>query len=274
MSIISEDAIYNLYGQILDIDKRGLDPTGKNLESVIFQSLRPFYKDVQLLGSPSTIVDIGLGSTALDVKSSKTINHLSRVGKSSTSRYIKEHNNRNGSTMVAIDTSIMTPVRRPNVNLQNYQGDPSVILKKQIEEYKDFAFNSLAKGNFKELYSLILQYGKSDSFFSVKAVVTPFSIPDVVSYHTGHNTDGTPNSYYGLDEKGIRVFEIRSFNRGSSNLIKRFDTSGGISFTWNIEHEQSKARTKDYLLEHGTLEYHSVDGNNLNTTSLFESLQG
>jgi hypothetical protein len=66
----------------------------------------------------------------------------------------------------------------------------------------------------------------------------------LTTFSTGKNKNGDPCSYNGYDANGTLQCQLNSFNKGSSNLNRRFDTRHGILLTWPVEEPPNKVYTK------------------------------
>lgn len=251
--LLIEDCGYNLLGHAKACWKYDY-PTGSTLENAIFQGLRPFYPNAQLLGSPSTIVDVGRDNVAYDNKGCKVLGHINKKVRSSNNDnniFVKQDIPGVGVIQVRIPRSIITQVRRPKVNLRDFKGSPKHALNEQIKDYHQFAMKTTAKDGYEELFSIVLLYGidEKKGVKSIFLTIEEFHIPEIVAYEIGTKKNGTPCAYHGLNEKGQIVFSLSSFNKGSSNFYKRFVTSQGILMSWAVENEEPVIYTRDELLK-------------------------
>lgn len=244
IDVFTEDCIYNILGHIKNCWKYSY-PNGSTLENAIYKGIIPYYSDARSLGSPTTIVDIGKDIDAFDIKGLQSLDHLSRLTKNTVAekQFLPD-----GSTIyVKVPTSIITQVRRPNVDLQNYEGNPEITLKSQMLEYYKFAISTKRKDGYRDLYSIVSLYGIDKGYKSVFLTAEKFSAPTVVKYDIKLNKKQKPCSYRGLDQYNNVVFSLSSFNKGSSNFYKRFQTNNGILMTWKEEEESSIIFTKSDL---------------------------
>lgn len=233
-------------------------PTGNALEEAFYRGIKPYYKDVKSLGSPKTIVDVSKGKTAFDIKGSKKLGHLKRLGKNSNfeeNYFIEQTVPSKGKIKVRVSKSIHTQVRRPKVDLKGFKGNPEKILSNQINEYKDFVFKTATADGCTEVFSVVCQYGIDKGFKSVFLNITKFSIPEISNSIIKSKKDGTPAAYEGYDEFNNLMFALSSFNRGSSNLYKTFETTGGVLFTWPEEEEDVTVGTRTDLEKVGAVTY-------------------
>ena len=79
---LTQSCINNILGHIKNCWNYDY-PTGKTLETAIFRGIEPFYANAKLLGSPSTIVDVGKNNEAFDIKGCKKLGHMVKIVKSS-----------------------------------------------------------------------------------------------------------------------------------------------------------------------------------------------
>jgi len=255
-NILTEDCINNILGHIKKCWNYDY-PTGKTLETAVYRGLAPFYPDSKLLGSPTTFVDCGKEQHAFDMKGAKTLGHIIKPTKGANhddNVFVEQDIPGKGKIYVRVPNSIMTQVRRPKVDLKNYTGDATVTLQEQINDYYEFAVSTSTKAGYTEMLSFVLLYG-IDEKRGVKSVfltIEEFHIPDVVEYRVGKSEatdDGTsvPNSYQGIDANGNVVFSLSSFNKGSSNLYKRFTTKQGRLMSWSMEQEDTTVYTREEL---------------------------
>ena len=249
--VISNKCLYNILGHIKNCWTYGY-PTGTTLENAIFEGFKPFYLDAKKLGSPSTIVDTAKGDDAFDVKGKKALGHYVKLTRGSNhldNRFVEQNVPGFGTIIVRIPNSIITQVRRPKVDLEEYEGNAEQILNEQIKDYQEFAFNTTRKDGYTNLYSIVVLYGIDKGYKSVFLTVEPFSTPASVTFSTGKNENGDPCSYDGYDSNGTLRFKLSSFNKGSSNLNRTFDTRRGILLTWPVEEESNQIFTKGTLEE-------------------------
>lgn len=256
-NILSENCVYNILGHVKECWNYDY-PTGKTLESAIFRGIQPFYPDAKNLGSPSTIVDVGKGDEAFDIKGCKVLGHVTKTGKASNhdkNIFVEQEVPGKGKIKVKIPQEVVTQVRRPKVDLKGYTGDPEAAIKEQVQDYHNFAIQTTNKDGYKELHSIVVQYGidEKKGYKSVYMTMNGFEIPAVTKYEVGVKEDGTPCSYQGTDENGKAVFSLSSFNAGSSNFYKRFTTNEGVLFTWSTVEHDTKVYTKEELEVHGAI---------------------
>jgi hypothetical protein len=199
------------------------DSTG---ELVITHGLKPFYPDAEQRGGSTTIVDIKVNNIAYDVKCRDVLSVFTKE------RSSKQLARAPGKTYFPVDdlwvsrpASVLSPVRRPNVELENYQGDCQRIITEQIAEYKQYADRTVAKAGCTELRSLIFLYGEKNGYKSIYIDEQPFTTPVPTFYES-------EKSYRALDANHKLLYEISDYSKGSTNFNKRFDCNSGYLFVW------------------------------------------
>ena len=248
-NIISDECAYNILGHIKNCWTYGY-PTGATLENAIFQGFKPFYSSAILLGSPSTIVDTAKEDDAFDLKGKKDLGHLYKLTGGSNhedNQFVVQNVPHFGKIIVRIPTSIITQVRRPKVDLKGYEGDAEEILNEQIKDYLKFAFETTDKDGYKSLYSVVVLYGIDKGYKSIFLTIENFSTPETSKFSIGKNKNGDPCSYESYDSDDKLLYKLSSFNRGSSNFYKTFDTQHGILLTWPVEEQSDDVYTKENL---------------------------
>jgi len=200
-------------------------PTGQALETAISRGLDPFF-NTQQLGSPNTITDVKADDVSIDIKGNKTLKFIQRLD-SRTNTW----DNTIVSTTVdgvpvnlSVPKSIMTQVRRPTVDLEGYNGDPETILSEQISEYENFVWTKSEQDDCNSVMSFIVQYGERDNMKAITLTTNEFEIPEAAQFNTSKNRLGENNAYIAQDYNGHEIFRLSSFNRGSSNMYKRYPT--------------------------------------------------
>lgn len=254
MTTLSSEVITNVLGHCKECWNYDY-PTGKTLENAFYEGVKPFHADSKKLGSSFTIVDVAQGTNAFELKGSKALGFLKRVTGAANhgkNKFISVSIPNVGNLLVRVPYSIMTQIRRPVVDLHNYKGNPKEIILEQIEDYVNFAKKSCEKGGFDTLYSGTLLYG-TDEKKGVRGIVytqSKFSIPTITDYTIGYKEDGkTPCSYQAIGEDGLVVFQLSSFNKGSSNFYKRYyvDVDSLNVLVWAIKEQHAKIFTKEEL---------------------------
>ena len=248
-NIITDECLHNILGHIKNCWTYGY-PSGTTLENAIFEGLKPFYPSAKNLGSPSTIVDTAKEDDAFDVKGRKVLGHLKRLTGSANhadNQFIEQNIPNFGKIKVRVPRSVITQVRRPKVDLKGYKGNPEEILNEQIKDYQSFAFETTSKDGYKNLYSVVVLYGIDKGYKSVFLTIEKFSTPSSTRFSVGKKENGEPCSYDSYDQNNKLVFKLSSFNKGSSNFYKTFETSQGTLLTWPVEEKSDFVYTKGYI---------------------------
>lgn len=257
LDVISLDAIHNIVYHC----KKCWDytyPTSTALEEAIYRGLKPFYNDPKSLGAPNTIVDVSKEKDAFDVKGGKKLGHLKKLTKSANfdENIFAEQILPNALKIkVRIPKNIMTMVRRPNVDMENWVGDPLSIINKSIGDYEKFANGTTKKSGCDTLYTIVVLYGEDQEkgYRSIFLTLEDFSVPEIKDAKLLLGEDGKSKGYLGLDSDGNLNYRLSRFNRGSVNSDKRFDTSRGILYTWPIEVAEEYVGKLEDLLKDGAI---------------------
>ena len=255
--VLPEDAVYNILGHC----KKCWDytyPTGKALEEAIYRGIKPFYKDSQSLGAPNTIVDVSKEKDALDIKGGKKLGHLKKLSKSAndTNNIFVEQILPNALKIkVKIPKYITTMIQRPDVDMENWKGNPSTIINKGINAYKKFADKTTKESGCDTLYSMVVLYGEDEKkgYRSLFITLEQFSEPEIATAKHHLKKDGSYAGYNGYDKDGNLIYSLSPFNRGSVNSYKRFDTKQGVLYTWPIEETDPTVYNESYLLKDGAI---------------------
>lgn len=251
--MIDTEVKYNIIGHIKSYwDDTNTLPTGKPLEKLIKDGFLGFHPDAIEIGTPHTIVDVAKENDAYDVKG---IGCLSFSYKQPHQRYTFNNyysNHTDYDIWVKIPKKVSTQVRRPNVDLENYKGNPETILCEQISEYKDFAFETTKRDGYENLYSMLVLYGRNQDYRSVTLSVSPFVIPETDVYDYSYNKEGHANGYVAKANEDT-MFSLSSFNKGSSNFYKTFEVTDPITYTWKITDNNIKTYDYEYLIENGSI---------------------
>jgi hypothetical protein len=246
---LTQSCINNILGHIKNCWNYDY-PTGKTLETAIFRGIEPFYANAKLLGSPSTIVDVGKNNEAFDIKGCKKLGHMVKIVKSSNhvmNNFAEQTVPNSNKIIVRIPKSVVTQVRRPNVDLKNYTGNAKKIIDEQIQDYHQFAVTTTRDDGYEVLFSIVVLYGIDKGFKSVFLTLKKFDIPQIKNYIIENKKDGTPCAYKGIDATGKDIFSLSSFNKGSSNFYKSFCTEEGILMTWLAEEKNQTIFTREEL---------------------------
>lgn len=257
-NIISTDCLYNILGHVMKSWQYSY-PSGTTLESAIYEGIKPFYKDARLLGSPSTITDVSKSKDAFDIKGRKVLSHLRKMSRANNldeNNFVKQKVPNHGEVYVRIPHTTTTQVRRPKVDLKGFKGDPKKAIDSQIQDYLQFALVTSTKDGCDQIYSIVLLYGidEKKGFKSVFLSIEPFGAPQPVRYEIGYKKNGQPCEYSAYDQTNQKIFSLSSFNKGSSNFYKAFQTEHGMLMTWPIESKDDMIYTKNYLEKHAAVQ--------------------
>jgi hypothetical protein len=251
--MISTEAKYNIIGQIKNFwDDTETLPTGKPLEKLIKNGLLGFYSNVCEIGNATTIVDVGKDNDAYDIKGLGciTYSYNQPLQKHTINNYYINHSDYN--IWIKIPKKISTQVRRPNVDLENYSGDPEIILKTQIQEYATFAIETSKRDGYDKLYSFLVLYGNNSLYKTLTLSISPFAIPETNEYSYSFNKSNVKNGYLAKHNDEVK-FSLSSFNKGSSNFYKTFEVTDPITYTWKIPENNIKKYNYNYLTENGVI---------------------
>jgi len=208
-------------------------PTGQALETAISRGLDPFF-NTQQLGSPNTITDVKADDVSIDVKGNKTLKFIQRINSrtNTTDNTLIETTVNGMPANLSVPKSIMTQVRRPTVDLQSYKGDPEEILSEQISEYENFVWTKSKQDGCSTVMSFVVQYGERDNMKAITLTTNEFEIPEAVEFTITQNKSGENNAYVAHDSDSNEIFRLSSFNRGSSNMYKRYPTESFYYRIW------------------------------------------
>lgn len=257
--MIDIEAKYNIIGHIKSYwDETDSLPTGKPLEKLIKDGLIGFYPSACEIGTPHTIVDVAKEKDAYDVKGLGCLSFSYK--QPHTTHTINNHyiNHSEYDLWVKIPKKVSTQVRRPNVDLQGYNGDPSDILTEQITEYKTFAMETTKKDGYDNLYSMLVLYGRNEDYRTVTLSVSPFTIPETNNYDYSYSKNGTQNGYLAKADNDV-MFSLSSFNKGSSNFYKTFEVVDPLTYTWKTTEQEIIKYDYQYLKENGSINEKSYD---------------
>lgn len=203
-------------------------PNDSTSEIIIACGLKPFYSSAEQRGGSTTIVDVKVDNVAYDVKARDVLNIFTKarsekqMTKAPGQQYFKIHD----ELYVGRPNSIHSPVRRPSVDLENYQGNCQRILTEQILEYKTYADRTTAEAGCTELRSILFLYGQGAGHKAIYIEEQEFSTPTPVKF-------ATSKGYYGFDTNDKQLYQILDYSKGSSNFNKRFDCKNtGFLFIW------------------------------------------
>jgi hypothetical protein len=203
-------------------------PTGDALEIAIARGFKDNNKhNVRTFGSPNTITDVAIDNICLDIKGRGVARLLDKLTKSqdhTKNIYIPVKFDSKGF-FISIPKSVMTQARRPQTELDNYQGDAKKTLIEQANEYVDFARRTSASDGCDEIVSVIHLYGTDKGYKISVLTETVFEEHVIDTAETIYNKNGNPAAYQGYNTEGSVVYKLSSFNKGSSNMEKRYYTT-------------------------------------------------
>jgi hypothetical protein len=202
-------------------------PNSDTGENIIMHGLSPFYPKTEKKGGSTTIVDLKIDNIAYDIKCRQVLTITAKSPKKSKNKkYVKF----DGQTII-IPNSVETPVRRPNVNLQEFTGDCQLIINEQIQEYKDYADRTMKAANCTDLHSVLLLYGEGNGYKAIYIDEQLFDTPAATRFETYLNKKKIPSAYLAYDDIGL-LYKLMDYSKGSTNFVKRFDCSNGFLFMW------------------------------------------
>lgn len=205
-------------------------PNGDTGEIIITCGIKPFHANAEQKGGSTTIVDVKVDHIAYDVKCRDVLGIFTREPskkqKSSDQSYYKIADN----LFVRRPNSVESPVRRPSVDLENFQGNCQTIITKQIQEYKDYANRTMTDAGCTELRSLLFLYGQDKGYKAIYVEEQLFGAPTPTKFNIYENTKKESAAYYAYDHK--LLYKLLDYSKGSTNFVKRFDCGTGFLFVW------------------------------------------
>lgn len=205
-------------------------PNGDTGEIIVACGFKPFYPTAEQKGGSTTIVDVKVDHVAYDIKCRDVLGIFTREPsakqKSSDQSYFKVADN----LFVRRPNFVESPVRRPSVNLQNFQGNCQTIITEQIQEYKDYADRTTAGAGCTELRSLLFLYGQGKGYKAIYIDEQPFSTPTPTTFNIYKNSKEEAAAYYAHDHR--LLYKLLDYSKGSTNFVKRFDCGTGFLFVW------------------------------------------
>lgn len=221
-------------------------PTGNALEIAIARGFKDNNKhNVRTFGSPNTITDVAVDNICLDIKGrgvATLLDKLTRNQDYTKNIYIPvKYDNR--EFFISIPKSVMTQARRPKIELNNYQGDAKNTLIEQANEYVDFAHRTSAADGCDEIVSVIHLYGTAKGYKISVLTETVFEKHVIDTAKTIYDKNGKPNGYEGCNTEGSVVYKLSSFNKGSSNMEKRYYTTKSYYRIWKDNQYQPNFTT-------------------------------
>lgn len=203
-------------------------PTGAALEIAIARGFQDSgTHTVRTFGSPNTITDVAINNICLDIKGKGDVNLLTTLTKSANHKknvYIPVVID-NKTFFIRVPKSIMTQARRPKTELNNYQGNAKNTLIEQAKEYIDFAHRTSTADGCDEIVSIIHLYGTDKGYKISVLTETVFEEHVIDTAETIYKKNGNPTAYQGFNTEGDVVYKLSSFNKGSSNMEKRYYTT-------------------------------------------------
>jgi hypothetical protein len=253
--VLSDDAVYNIIGHCKKCWNYTY-PTGTALEEAIYRGIKPFYKNSQSLGAPNTIVDVAKEKHGFDLKGSKSLGHVTKIAKSANCNdniFVEQILPNALKIKVKVPKYITTMVQRPNVDMENWKGDPEKIINASIVNYKNFAISTTKSAGCDNLYSIVVLYGEDKGYRSIFVTLEEFSVAEIASAKHYLKQNKVNAGYIGLDKNGDVVYSLSPFNRGSINSYKKFKTSQGVLYTWPVEEIDDTIYDKAFLLDNGAI---------------------
>jgi hypothetical protein len=255
--VIKEEAVYNILGHIRTCWNYTY-PTGTALEEAVYRGLKPFYSDVRALGGPLTIVDVVKDTDAFDIKGAKQLGYVSKITKNSNlveNHFVEQTLSNNQIVKIKIPKDILAIVKRPNSDMERFNGDPMEILQKSLTQYETFARETTTKSNCQNLYSIVVLYEEDleKGYRSIFFTLEKFSIPEIVSGKYIVKKDGTNSGYIGEDNTNSECYKLLGFNTGSVNSYKKYPCNRGILYTWTIDEDDKFIFDEQHINQIGSL---------------------
>jgi len=234
MKLITKDVATNIAAHAQSAWHYGL-PNDEAGEVIICSGLNPFYQTEHKGGSTTivdaTVVDTAGNRIALDIKCRQVLKTFTRAPSRGQEASSNSYHNIDKNLYVSRPPSVLCPVRRPNVDLENFKGNAEDIITKQIAEYREYANNSIERAECAELRSIILLYGKHNGYKAIYIEEQTFGTPTPTTYQVYRNKKGQPTGYEAMDDRGL-LYKLMNYSEGSANFNKRFDCSNGYLFVW------------------------------------------
>jgi hypothetical protein len=227
--LITQDVATNIAGHANLAWTYGV-PNGDTGEIIIANGIKPFHPNAEQKGGSTTIVDVKVDHIAYDIKCRDVLGIFTKAPsnkqKSSEQNYYKITDN----LFVRVPKSVESPVRRPSVDLENFQGNCKTIITEQIQEYRDYADRTTTAAGCTELRSLLFLYGQAKGYKAIYIEEQPFATPAPTEFDIYTNTKKQPSAYYAYDHK--LLYKLLDYSKGSTNFVKRFDCHKGFLFVW------------------------------------------
>lgn len=220
-------------------------------EAVIREGLGAFYPNVEQRGGSTTIVDVKAGTTALDIKCRDVLGILTKAPtksqEESDNTYVKVDNN----LYVKVPKSVLSPVRRPNVEHANFSSDAETVILDQIWEYGDYAARTTQEAGCTELHSIVFLYGQGNGYKAVYIEEQDFGTPAPATFSNYVNKQGKTAGYNAYDANGKVLYKLLEYSKGSINFNKRFDIGNGYLFVWPSKNLATNIITEDAWKSNG-----------------------
>jgi gamma-glutamylcyclotransferase (GGCT)/AIG2-like uncharacterized protein YtfP len=220
-------------------------------EAVIREGLRAFYSDVEQRGGSTTIVDVKAGDVAYDIKCRDVLGIITKAPTKaqleSDNQYVEVASN----LYVKIPNSVLSPVRRPNVEHENFSSDPQTVILDQITEYTEYAKRTTEEAGCTSLNSIIFLYGQSNGYKAIYIEEQEFSAPAPTGFDTYVNKQGKAAGYNAYDANAKILYKLLEYSKGSVNFNKRFDVNGGYLYVWPSTDLPTEIITEDKWQEAG-----------------------
>lgn len=226
------------------------DTTG---EIILTNGLKPFYPDAEQRGGSTTIVDVKVGNIAYDVKCRDVLGIFTKEHseKQKARAPGQVYHKLNDKLFVGKPTSVISPVRRPSVDLENFQGNCQRIITEQIQEYRDYADRTTADAGCTELRSLLFLYGEAKGYKAIYIEEQPFSTPAPAVFKIYQNEKEINAGYDAYDSNNKILYKLLNYSKGSTNFNKRFDCNNGFLFVWPSQSLSTQLLTPEEWVRSG-----------------------
>jgi hypothetical protein len=232
MKLITQSVANNIAAHVIEAWRYSA-PNAGAAEAVIREGLKAFYDDVEQKGGSTTIVDVQVGTSALDIKGRQVLTIYSSTPKKTKKSVEFQSIKVDNGIHVKIPLWVATPVRRPKTDHNDFKNDAEKVMLDQINEYTTYADVKTKAANCTSLSSVILLYGEGNGYKSIFLTEQDFSAPIPATYSTKVNKDNKPKGYEAFDADGNLLYKFSPYSKGSDNFNKAFkiDTKGFL-FVW------------------------------------------
>lgn len=256
-SVLSKSAVDNIIGHCANCWDY-VPPNDTALEKAVFRGIKPFYNRVKALGSPDTIVDVLKDTDAFDIKGSKGIHYLKKITRAANYEeyyYINQTLVDGENIILKIPKSLVLIVKRPGIDVENWQGDHSRIISESVKEYKNFVEETTNKSGCTDLWSMISLYGQSKdgAVRSVAISLERFFLPEIARTDYLTNGKGERVGYAAYDTNNNISYKIDGFNSGSKNTHKRFPFNNFVLYSWKTENSNDLVFEEQHLVDKGSI---------------------